>query len=213
MRTRYMRAHPARLGQVEAISALPAVASSVANVVSGIMSSLSAVGIGEPANDMNASRTAYLQTLLTTAMTNPGSASSVAAVVTLANWALGTPIIQALGHYDEPVPTRAIVAQALQSLAQQGWQNVDSANPVFIGANTPGTAVIPEVNGAVATSAAPSQSVPGSPTYTAAAPSVVVGGAPSVAGAAAGGLLGLSPEAWLLLLGGAGVVYLLVRKR
>lgn len=82
---------------------------------------------GQSPNDMSKARTDAMQALVQRAATNPGSPDSVMAVATLAEWASGvqsTLPITGARRFDEPVPTRAVAAQALKGLQANGWNNV-----------------------------------------------------------------------------------------
>jgi hypothetical protein len=103
------------------------------SIASGVVSTIQSIFGGNPATGANAERQAKVYSIYETAMTSPGSAPSVDAVVELYTMAnnLYDPINGV--QQNEPQATRTYSQQALQMLATQGWQNVNSFKPSFSG--------------------------------------------------------------------------------
>jgi hypothetical protein len=103
------------------------------SIASGVVSTLSSIFGGNPATGADAERQAHVYSIYETAMTSPGSAASVDAVIELYTMAgnLFDPVNNV--QQNNPQATRTYSQQALQMLATQGWQNVNSLKPSYTG--------------------------------------------------------------------------------
>lgn len=103
------------------------------DIASGVVSTVSSIFGGNPATGKNAERQAHIYSIYETAMTSPGSSTSRAAVAEL--YAIANQIPDQITGVVEnnPQATRTYAQQALQMLATQGWENVNSFTPVFTG--------------------------------------------------------------------------------
>lgn len=119
-----------------------------------------------------------------TAMTNPGSGSSTAAVVTL--WAIANAQVDpgnpSAGKENNPAATRNDAKTALSKLTSQGWVNANSAHPSYPAPVTPAPTApaSPVVPASAPGALPPSPMVPISvvthypPSVTAASPPVMI---------------------------------------
>jgi hypothetical protein len=167
---------------VGAAVGIPGAGSAAAPIIQGLQSIFG----GNPATGANAQRQAKVYSYYGMAMTDPGSAPSVGAVITLQ--AISTNGYDSYQHLQQnnPQATRTYATQALQALASQGWENVYGSNPMYTG--------IPQSGAIYAADQTTGQQG-------------VVGVRPLATGHAA---LGGSTLLWLLLLGGG---FLLVSGR
>ena len=103
------------------------------SIASGVVSTVQSIFGGNPATGKNAERQAHVYSIYETAMTAPGSAPSVDAVIEL--YAIATQQTDPVTGVVEnnPQATRTYAQQALLTLATQGWQNVNSMQPRFTG--------------------------------------------------------------------------------
>jgi hypothetical protein len=103
------------------------------DIASGVVSTVQSIFGGNPATGANAQRQAHVYSIYETAMTAPGSAPSVDAVIEL--YAMATQQTDPITGVPEnnPQATRTYAQQALLMLATQGWQNVNSFHPTFSG--------------------------------------------------------------------------------
>ena len=103
------------------------------SIASGIVSTISSIFGGNPATGADAERQAHVYSIYETAMTAPGSAASVDAVIELYAMATQQPDPVTGVIENNPQATRTYAQQALLTLATQGWQNVNSFQPRFTG--------------------------------------------------------------------------------
>lgn len=103
------------------------------SIAAPVIGTLQSIFGGNPATGANAQRQAKVYSYYGMAMTDPGSAPSVGAVMTLQ--AISTNGYDAYQKIQQnnPQATRTYAAQALQALASQGWENVYGANPMYTG--------------------------------------------------------------------------------
>ncbi len=103
------------------------------SIASGVVSTVQSIFGGNPATGKDAERQAKVYSIYETAMTAPGSAPSVDAVIELYAMATQQPDPVTGVVENNPQSTRTYAQQALQMLSTQGWQNVNSFHPTFSG--------------------------------------------------------------------------------
>jgi hypothetical protein len=128
-----------RLGQVAEI------ATAATSLAPAIVSIAQLFGGG--LSGANAERAAKVYTYYENAMTAPGSTSSIDAATTL--WAIANQAVDPIQHLQEnnPQATRAYAQQALQQLSSQGWVDLNSGNPRYIGIGASGRVFAPNAQG------------------------------------------------------------------
>jgi len=114
---------------VGALVGVPGAGSMAAPIIQGIQSIFGS----NPATGANAERQAHMYSLYEGAMTDPGSSQSVADVVNLYTTATQQYDPIAGVQQNNPQATRTYAQQALQMLATQGWENVNSLHPTYTG--------------------------------------------------------------------------------
>jgi hypothetical protein len=142
-----------RLGQSSLDAALGGSAGAVSNaivpgsgsVVAPVVDTLAQLFQGNPATGSDAERESKIYSYYATAMTAPGSPSSICAVQTLYSIAMQGQSPSCNGNFmqDNPQATRTYAQEALQVLSSQGWINVNSPNPQYIGVAQSGIVYAP----------------------------------------------------------------------
>lgn len=99
----------------------------------GIISTFTSLFGQNPNSTANLTRQQHVYSLYSQAMTLPGSASSVDAVVNL--YTMATQQYDPIEgvQQNNPATTRQYAQTALNRLAQQGWINVNTLNPTYVG--------------------------------------------------------------------------------
>lgn len=139
--TALMRAYPTYGGPVihrAGMGQLEQIVGEATGQLAPLVSAAQSIFGGNPATGANAQRQAAMYSLYAQAMTSPGSQPSVDAAIAL--YTIANQIYDPVANIqrNNPQATRTYATQALQALASQGWENVNSLRPQYTGVQQSG---------------------------------------------------------------------------